>query len=103
MTKKTTAKDFLTANPKATYEQFLAGTGLKKNNYYQARSDLGLSKTIKVAKRKAPEVLHVTGTKEPSQQSILYKRMCNMENEMRGLRTVISYLEHQLGLKQSAA
>ena len=102
MSDKMPAKEYLRLNPTANYDEFFKATGLGKPNFYNSRSTLGLTKKIKKVK-KQPEVLHVTGTKEPSQQSVLYKKMCAMENEIRGLRTVISYLEHQLGLKQSAS
>ena len=101
MSDKMPAKEYLRLNPTASYDEFFKATGSHRQNYYNLRHRLRLSIPYNKDK-KQPEILHVTGTKEPSQQSILYKKMCAMENEMRGLRTVISYLEHQLGLKQSA-
>lgn len=103
MANKMKATDFLRLNPKATFAEFFAATGKSNQTYSQTRYILGLSTKRKAKPKKKPEILEVTGTKEPSQQSLLYKRLASMENEMRGLRTVISYLEHQLGLKQSAA
>lgn len=103
MADKMKAIDFLKLKPQATYDEFFAATGKGKQTYSQTRYVLGLSIKRKAKPKTKPEILEVTGTKEPSQQSLLYKRLASMENEMRGLRTVISYLEHQLGLKQSAA
>ena len=103
---KMTAREYLKLNPKATYEEFFEATGLKRIKYYQGRYYLGLTKkmtTKKETPNKKPEVLQVTGTKEPSEKSILHKRMYALENEIRGLRVLVSYLEHQLGLKQSGA
>jgi hypothetical protein len=98
---KMTTKDYLKINPTATYQEFFAATGLKKSRYYQGRYDLRLTKVS--TPKKKPEILPVTGTKAPSEPSALHKRMYGLENEVRGLRVLVSYLEHQLGLKQSGA
>jgi hypothetical protein len=98
---KMTTKEYLRINPKATYQEFFAATGLKRSRWYQGRHDLGI--TNKATPKKKPEILPVTGTKAPSEPSALHKRMYGLENEVRGLRVLVSYLEHQLGLKQSGA
>jgi len=98
---KMTPKEYLKIKPNATYQEFFEATGMNKTRYYKGRYDLGLTK--KSTPKKKPEVLQVTGTKEPSEKSILHKRMYGLENEIRGLRVLVSYLEHQLGLKQSGA
>lgn len=101
-TKASTYKAFLKANPKATFEEFNKATGGAKQKYYQTRYDLRLTKKIAVKPaKKKPIVLGNVGT-EPSQYTLLHRRIAQLENDNRSLRVIISYLEHQLKLNQSA-
>lgn len=107
MSKPSKYIDYLRNNPNASKEEFIAATGGTKQNWYQARHDLKLTKpAAKVAKKKPINLGAVSGTR-PSKESVvvhrLHQQIVQLEAINNSLRVVISYLETQLGLKQSGS
>ena len=93
--------DFVKANPDAKFDDFHKATGGTKQNFWTARHKAGITRA-RATKRNQPINLGVVGKSEPTQYTLLHKRIAQLENECRSLRIIISYLEHQVGLKQSA-
>lgn len=108
-TKTQIALEYINANPEATADDFAKATNLDKQFFHNVRYKAKLKKAkAKVAKKKPIPLGNVTGTKVSlSKDSAvihrLHQQIAQLENINNSLRVVISYLEHQLGLKKSGA
>lgn len=99
-------RDFMRNNPGATKEEFIQATGGNAQHYYQARYQVGLSAGLA---RPRPELARPRPEADTSpsdshrEMHDIHKRIAELEGINNSLRVVISYLELQLGLKQSGS
>lgn len=106
--KTQTAIEFRKANPDVKIDEFLKMTGLSRKDFHNATYRIKVDAEKKGGLKKAKPIAlgSVTGTRVSADIAALqraHKRIAELENDNRSLRVVISYLEHQLGMKQSAA
>lgn len=104
MKKSEQIREILKANPQAKAVEIAKQVGCNSALVYQIKSKLNSGTTVKrgrprkVAEPKAPTEGQLILRRVVSDDSIVINKL---REEIKGYRTVISYLEHQLGLKDS--
>ena len=117
---------YMYENPDSTFEEFEKATGGTKQQWYSCRQGVRRRQATLLAKKaKAREIARLAKLAKESlaerKKSInlgvveghlsaknddvhlLNKRIAQLEGEIHGYKTIIKYLENQVGLKQSAA
>ena len=109
---------YLMTNPNATFDEFAKETGGSKQQWYSTKYEIKRKERVAKAKNdkkkaeakqariekkgKLIDLGPIGGAEQKSNQiTNLHRQIISLESDIRGYRIVISYLEHQLGLKQS--